>query len=147
MTILQSTLAQGQTIAPQAFGAGVNVSVLATFTIPTGMTVATTDIIELSVLPAGCHIVDAIILPTGSFGAAVTADVGIMSGTFGDAKSVRTSGDEVFDAVTLTALGRLSDQDALFVAPTEAHRGIGVKFSDAITGAGQVIGLQLTYAQ
>ena len=146
MTILQSTLAKGQKQAPQAFGTGINVSYLADFTIPAGMTVATTDIIELGVLPAGHRVIDARVIPTGDFGASVTADVGIMSGDVGST-GTRTSGAEIFDDVALTAMVGLAKADSILLADADQHRSIGVKFSASITGAGQVIRLQLTYAQ
>lgn len=147
MAIRQTELATGQQQAPQAYTSGAVACYVSTFTIPTGMTVATTDIIEIGVLPAYSRIVDATLIPKGNFGASVTADVGIMSGEVGDPTSTRTSGDEVFDGATLTGLVRMTDVDAVLVAASDDHRSVGVKFSDAITGAGQTITLQLLYTQ
>lgn len=147
MTILQSQHVTGQKAVPQAFTAGANVSYIADFVIPAGLTIATTDIVELAVLPADHHVVSAQVIPTGSFGTDVTADIGIMSGTVGDKVSVRTSGDELFGDVTLTALASLSKGDAIILAPSNQDRSIGVKFSASITGAGQIIRLQVSMAQ
>lgn len=146
-TILQSKLATGEEQAPQTYGHGIVASYLASYTIATGVTVATTDIIEIGVLPGGCRIVGAKIFPTGDFGAGNTADVGIMSGDVGSTDSTRTSGDELFDGQTLTAASEISSDEALLVAPVDKHRSIGVKFSASVTGAGQVFRLQVFYAQ
>lgn len=146
-TILQSKLATGEEQAPQTYGHGIVASYLAEYTIPTGATVATTDIIEMGVLPGGCRIVAARVFPTGDFGVGNTSDVGIMSGDVGSTDSTRTSGDELFDGVTLTASAWNTSDEALLVAPVDNHRSIGVKFSASVTGAGQVFRLQVFYAQ
>lgn len=147
MTILQSKLATGQETVPQSYESGEVVAYIADYTIATGATVATTDIIELAVLPGGARIVNAKVIPTGNFGAGVTADIGIMSGDVGSTDTGRTSGAEVFDDVALTAMAEISKADALLLATTDKHRSIGVKFSGDVTGAGQVIRLQVFYAQ
>ena len=147
MAIRQSEIATGQKQVPQAYTAGALATYVATFTIPTGMTVATADILELAVLPADHRIVDAMIIPTGSYGASVTADVGIMSGEVGDTSASRTVGDEVFDAVALTAMARMTLGETPVLATSDKNRSIGVNFSAAITGAGQTLTLQLVIAQ
>lgn len=147
MTILQSQHVTGQKAVPSAFEYGDNVSYIADFVIPAGLTIATTDILELAVLPAEFHIVSAQVMPTGAFGSGVTADIGIMSGDVGDKVSVRTSGAELFDDVVLTAMASLSKSDAIILAPSDQDRSIGVKFSAGVTGAGQILRLQVTLAQ
>lgn len=147
MTILQSQHVLGVKAVPSAFESGDNVSYVADFVIPAGMTIATTDILELAVLPADMHVVDAQIIPSGNFGTGATADVGIMSGKVGDKVSVRTSGNEVFDAVVLTAFARITKGDAIILPASDVDCSIGVKFSAGITGAGQVFRLQLILAQ
>lgn len=147
MTILQSKLATGEEQAPQTYGHGVVASYIVEYTVATGKTVATTDIIEMGVLPGGCRIVAARVFPTGDFGVGNTADVGIMSGSVGSTDTTRTSGDELFDGVTLTASAWNTSDEALLIDPIDQHRSIGVKFSAQVTGAGQVLRLQVFYAQ
>jgi hypothetical protein len=147
MAILQTELATGQKQAPQAYTSGASASYLSTFTIPAGMTVAAGDIVELGPLPAEHRIVAATIIPSGNFGAGVTADIGIMSGEFGDKDSVRTSGAELFDDVALTAMASLTKGDSILLATSDDNRGIGVKFSASVAGAGQKLSLLLVYAQ
>lgn len=145
--IRQSKRVTGQLPIPQAFTAGAVVDYVAEFVIPAGMTVATADIVELAVLPADHRIVNARIIPSGNFGASVTADIGIMSGDVGDKNSVRTSGAELFDDVALTAMASLSKGDSIILATSDQDRSIGVKFSGAVTGAGQILRLQLSLTQ
>lgn len=146
MAIRQSEIALGLKVVPQAYTAGANATHLASFKIPTGMTVATGDIIELTALPADHRIVAAQIIPVGNFSTA-TADVGIMSGDVGDPSAARTSGNELFDDVALTAMSALTKADAILLEPSNLNRSIGVKFSAAVTGANQVIHLLLTLSQ
>lgn len=146
MAIRQSEIALGQKVAPQAYTAGASASYLARFKIPTGMTIATGDIIELAVLPADHRIVTAQIIPVGNFSTA-TADVGIMSGEVGDPNAARTSGNELFDDVALTGMASMTKADAILLEPSHLNRSIGVKFSAAVTGANQELILQVVYAQ
>lgn len=147
MTIRQSQRAIGQRPVPQAFTSGAVVAYLAEFIIPAGMTIGAGDIVELAVLPADHRIVDAQILPTGNFGAGVTADVGIMSGAVGSTDPARTVGNELFAAVATNAFGRLVKGDAIVLDHSNSDRSIGVKFSAAVTGAGQILRLQVLMTQ
>lgn len=144
--IYQSEFAVNQAEVPQAFTAGAVVAHTAEYVIPAGVTIATTDIIELSVLPADHRIVDAIVIPTGNFGTA-TADVGIMSGEVGSKDNTRTSDDVIFDDAALTGFVRLAKSSGLILEPSDTDRSIGVKFSAAVTGAGQVLRIQFLMAQ
>ncbi len=147
MSILQTELAAGQKQAPQAYTAGAHASYLATFEIKAGVTVNAADIVELGPLPAEHRIIAVTLIPQGNFGAGVTADIGIMSGTFGDKNSVRTVGAELFDDVALTAMASLTKGDAILLATSDQNRGIGVKFSANVVGAGQKLNLLVVYAQ
>lgn len=146
MAILQSNYALGVVTVPHAFTAGAVVAYQATFTIPTGEDVDTTDIIELAVLPADHKIVDALIIPSGDFDGA-TADIGIMDGAVGDPDSTRTSDDSIFDGVALTALARVTAGTGLLLDTDDEDRSIGVTFSKKITGAGQKLTIQILMTQ
>lgn len=87
---------------------------------------------DLGILPAYHTMVDAVLIPddldTGT--AAITLDVGLLSGTPGDATGDRTIGSEFFSASTAAQAGtptRMSAATGFKVKPTEADRSIGVK--------------------
>lgn len=132
MAIHQSDWATGkkQTYRPQTAGA-VHAQ---RFEITLAKTVAAADIVELGVLPPYARIVGATLVPEGSF-AAITADIGIMSGDTGDTDPTRTSGDELFDGAALSAVTSAVGAEALLLEATELPRSIGVKFSAEVTGA------------
>lgn len=100
------------------------------------------NMFDLGPLSAYHHVVDMILIPddldtNGS--PAITLDVGILTGTVGDATSNRTIGAEFFSAST-AAQGatptRMSLATGFKVLPTEADRSIGVKVvTDAATAA------------
>jgi hypothetical protein len=107
------------------------------------------EIIDLGVLPAGHTVSDAILiaddLDTGA--AAITLDVGIMSGTPGDDVSVRTCGAEIFSGSVggqAGVVGRPTLASAFKILPTDADRSIGVKIVvDAATAAAGRIRLRV----
>lgn len=96
---------------------------------------------DLGPLPAYHTVVDMILiaddLDTGV--AAVTLDVGLLSGTVGDATSDRTIGAEFFNNDTAAQAGtasRMSLATGFKVLATESDRSIGVKVEvDAATAA------------
>ncbi|MND20863.1 hypothetical protein D3C76_47990 [compost metagenome] len=149
MATQQSAWAKGnrQTVRPQTAGA-VHTQL---FSFTCSANVETTDIIELGELMPFARVCDAIVFTEGTF-TGITADIGLMSGNFGDKDSVRTSGNELFAAADLAAAGtaivRLSKKDMLSLATTEASRGIGVKVSAQVAGAAtKKIHLLLSYYQ
>jgi hypothetical protein len=91
------------------------------------------NLIDLGILPAGHTVTNAVLLPDDldSNGTpTLTLDVGIMSGTPGDAVSVRTVGNEMFSASTSEQTGaveKMSLKTGYTIAPTSADRSIGVK--------------------
>lgn len=109
---------------------------------------AINDIIEIGELPPFCRIIDAKVYTNGTF-TGVTADVGIMSGEYGDNDPTRTVGAELYTAVDLTVMTRLVKSDSLKIAPTESSRGIGVKIlgAAASVAATKYIVLELHYTQ
>jgi hypothetical protein len=146
MAIKQSAWATGQKQAP--FSREANGVVVERFTYTINADLAIGDIIELGVLPAYHFPVDAVLV-TGAMGTSDTADVGIMSGTVGDAISVRTCGAELFDDldVATAKVSRPSAASAFAIQPANVDRSIGFKANTEITAAGQIVTLVLTYAQ
>lgn len=149
MTIHQSEWAKGnrQAVRPQTAGS-VHTQL---FSITLNQTVETTDIIEIGELLPFARVSDAILFTDGTF-TGITADIGLMSGAFGDAESARTSGNELFAAADLAAAGtavvRLSKEDMLKLGTLEASRGIGIKVSGQVAGAStKKIYLLLSYYQ
>lgn len=87
------------------------------------------DKIEIGVLPANARIVDGLIdtddLDTGT--PAITLDVGIMSGTVGDADLARTVGTELFAASTVAQAGGMARTTlGQRSTPTALDRSIGI---------------------
>lgn len=144
MAIVQSKWASGLRQAPVAAYAGVVVCEHYEFTLTADM--ASTDILELGVLPAYNSVVDAVLI-TDNLGAGVTVDVGIMSGVKGDPDPARTSGNQLFAAAANNAVVRMSKAEGFRIAPVDADRSIGLKVSGAVTASGQKITLVLSTKQ
>lgn len=95
------------------------------------------NVIDLGILPAGHTVVNAFLLADDldTNGApTITLDVGIMTGTPGDAVSVRTVGQELFTASTAAQTGAgtpMSQKSGFMIASTSADRSIGVKIATA----------------
>lgn len=105
----------------------------------------TGDIIDIGILPAYHTVSDIILfaddLDTGS--AAMTLDVGLMSGTPGDTTNTRTCGAEFFAASTsaqASTVARPTLKTAFTQIATELDRSIGVKvlLQAATAAAGRV---------
>lgn len=144
MAIKQSVWAQGLRQAPVSGEAGGVVCEKYEFTVSANL--ASTDIVELGVLPAYHTVVDAVLI-TGDLGSGVTIDVGIMSGIKGDKDSSRTSGNELFAAAANNTVVRMSKAAGFQIAPVDADRSIGLKVSGAVTGSGQKVMLILSCKQ
>lgn len=106
---------------------------------------AATDKIEMGVLPAGARPVRARLIGDGV--GAVTADLGFMSGAWGDNDDTRTVGAEMIDGVTVNdAVAESTDQECLAIEAANDHRGIGVVLSgDVAAGAAKKLTLILEY--
>lgn len=97
---------------------------------------------DVGILPAYHTVTDMILIPddldTGG-SPALTLDVGLLSGTPGDATSDRTIGAEFFSDSTAgqgATVTRMSLATGFKVLPTETDRSIGVKVeTDAATAA------------
>lgn len=94
--------------------------------------------IDLGILPAGHTVVDAVLISDDlDTGTTLALDVGIMSGSVGDAVSVRTVGNELFQASTLSETGgvaRISAASAFTVVAQPYDRSIGVLVKTAPAG-------------
>ncbi len=149
--IHQSDFAKGIKDVPYPANAGQVCAARFAMAVPS--TLALNHIIELGVIPAGCRVVDAVLdvddLDTGS--PAIVIDVGIMTGTVGDAVFAnRTCGDELFDGITTAQAGgvvRPTLAKALRTGRSNVERSIGVRvMTAAATPATGVIGLTVFYA-
>ena len=95
------------------------------------------NIFDLGVLPAYHTIADAILIcdDLDSDGSpAITLDVGLLTGTVGDATNSRTCGAEIFSASTAAqtgAVARPTLKTAFNILPTGADRSIGLKIAAA----------------
>ena len=129
--IIHSRAALGTIATPRPQTAGAVHA--AKFTHVIGAAIAAGAILELGVLPAFAEIVDYKLVPEGNFGA-VTASGGIMTGELGSDDAARDAGTELFSAATaLDAVGRPDKAAAYSVKPVDQDRGIGFKFSAAVT--------------
>lgn len=146
MAIIQSAWAKGQRMAVRPQTAGANHVQKFSFDF-SSQAVASTDILEIGELPPFAQISHATIVPEGDF-TGITADIGLMSGAYGDATdTARTSGAQIFDDVTV-AFASISKGESLLIASAEASRGIGVKFSGNVAAAaGKKLHLMLFYYQ
>lgn len=151
MAVIHSRWAKGQetTHRPQTAGASHVTEFVYDFGTETPL--ASGDILELGILPSYAKITSATIFVEGTW-TGLTADVGIMSGTVNSDTnadgSARTSGNQLWTAVDLTAMASLSKPDALLVASSETERSIGVKVSGAVAAAaGKKLHLLLFYHQ
>lgn len=147
MAIKQSAWAKGNRQAPRPQTHGAVHSVLYTYEVGAGNNLAAADILEIGELPPYAVITDAAIFTEGTL-TGITADVGLMSGTYGDTDPARTSGNQIFAAVDLTAFTRMQKPEALLIPAIEASRGVGIKVSGAVaSAAGKKIHLQLSFRQ
>lgn len=144
MAIFQSAWGTGRKVAPTASEAGV--SVVEQFQFVVSKNLASTDVIELGILPAYHTVTDAVLI-TDSLGSGVTVNVGIMSGVPGNPDASRTCGNELFASAANNSVVRMSKPVCFQIAPTEADRSIGVRVSGAVTANDQKILLVLTYKQ
>lgn len=139
MALKQATQVVNKLPVPSANAATDLIPIVGDFTVPAGL--ALNDVVELCAIPAYYVPVDFILAleDTDSNGApAMTLDVGILSGTYGDASAAtgqaRTCGNEGIAASTTAQTGgivRPTKKDLSLVAPTTADRGFGVKVAAA----------------
>lgn len=134
MALFQSNAAAGRETAPGVFQAGIPAKAIFSYTFSAAYTAAS-DKIEIGMLPANVQPLSVQVF--GDNLGAVTADVGIMSGTPGAVDNARTVGTEFFNdqSVADGTIGAASIETCLAVARSNNHRGIGVTISGNITAA------------
>lgn len=115
-----------------------------TFTFTEAFTAAS-DKIEMGVLPAGARPVRASLIGEGV--GVITADLGFMSGKWGEKDDARTVGNELIDGVSVN--GDVAEAGALNcknIASSNEHRPLGVVLSgDVAAGAAKKLTLVLEY--
>lgn len=149
MAIIQSDAAKGKLNVPYPGYAGQAVKVRYSMPVPT--TVDDGDILELAPIPPNCRVVD-IVLDTDDLDShgtpAMSIDVGIMSGEWGNPAQDRTCGDEFIAASTTPRTGgvvRPSTAGAYRTGKSDKARSIGVKIvAKAATAAAGSVGLTVT---
>ncbi|SFV31347.1 hypothetical protein SAMN05216456_1312 [Devosia crocina] len=147
--IIQSSAAKGIDNIPFPASAGEVVAKRYSIAVTAAMLVAN-NIFEIAPLPAGCvpreFILDTDDLDTGT---ALTFDVGLMSGEFGDRDQARTCDDIILDGTNVGQAGgvaRPTLKSAYRIGQSTQNRSIGVKVATAPAGAqGGTIGLTVFY--
>ena len=131
MATLLSAQVASKAPVPSANGATGVIFVVGDYTLLG--TEATNDELEMCALPAGYVPID-IIVDTEDLGTAVTADVGIMSGTYGST-GTRTCSAVFGSAKALGTAGiyRMDVSGGGRIAPTTADRGIGFALTTVTT--------------
>lgn len=124
------------TNVPYPAFAGVVVANTFTYSLPAD--VATGDIIELGVLPHGCHLVDAKVI-TDAVG--ITADIGFITDD-----TEKACGAELYPSINLAeaAVTPLSNPAAYRTATDDEERSIGLVVKSG-TPTGGLVTLQIEY--
>ena len=141
----QTNAAKRRTDAAVAGVAGTLVAMVYTHTFAKAFTAAT-DVIEMGMVPAMNQLHSAELIGKGVV--VNTADVGIMTGVYGDTQDeTRTCADEIFDGADINdKAAQAATADLLAVVPTDRNLGIGVKLSaDVAADATKSVTLVLTY--
>jgi hypothetical protein len=108
--------------------------------------VAATDILELAYLPAYCKLLSVELLSVGT--AAVTFDVGFMSGRVGSPDPARTCGSEILNDVTPTTKADATLTALAGLAATDQDRSIGIVPSATVAASGTTkITMRVRYAK
>lgn len=136
MTIIKGVAVLGSTNIPYPTVAAAIVAATYAHTLKAAPVAG--DIIEIGCLPQGCKLVDAVIVADDlDTGAALTFDVGIMTGEFGEADPTRTCGNEILAASTIGQAGgvaRPTKADAFRIPTNSRDRGVGVKIGTVPAG-------------
>lgn len=149
MAVIQSEYAKGSIAIPYPSLAGGATTFRFAMAVPT--TVQANDILELARIPGGCRVTE-IVLDSDDLDSdgtpAITLDVGIMSGNWGDPSQSRTCGAEFFSASNVGQAGgvaRPTLASAYRQNAADNDRSIGVKIG-TVADAAQAgsVGLTLT---
>lgn len=153
MAIKQNSAAKGTETIAYPSNAGEVVRNRFVFAVAAGTAIAAGDILEIGCIPANCEVVD-IILDSDAIDTngtpTLVADVGIMSGEWGDEAQDRTCGAEFFSASNALRAGgvaRPTLASAYRTSKSDKHRSIGIKVTTvAATQASGTIGLTVLVA-
>lgn len=136
MTIYKSDMASGRKSTVYPFQANAPTQVAVNFNVPPeGLKVG--DIVEMTLLPAGCTVVDAVLAVDKSDSNAaqtLSLDVGVMSGEWQDSNPARSCGSELFDNDTTARSGgttRMSLVSGFRLQKQPVNRSIGIKVEAA----------------
>ena len=144
MALKQTEWATGQRATASACRAGDAMVMELTYTIKDGETLASTDKVELGLLPAFHHIVNATLV-NDALGGTTTLDVGIMSGSVGEKDDTRTVGNELFDGadVATAAATPMTSATGFRLESTDNHRSIGMTPSANVSASGSDLAVTL----
>jgi hypothetical protein len=119
------------------------IAIVGDFVVPAGL--AATDVIEMCILPAGYVPLDAkLCVDDADTGAALTLDVGVITGKASAADNARTCGNEAIAATTIGQTGgmvRDLKPEFSMLLPAVVDRGVGVKVGTG--AAGLVVGARM----
>lgn len=120
-------------------------TIVKVFTVLSGTVV--NDVVEFGAIPHQSRIVDVAVFQDG-VGAGCTVDVGLISGSYGDALASRTCGDEFYSALSVATAGRSPQvtKNLMAVAPIDKAIGFGLKFTGANPTAGKKVTIALILA-
>lgn len=146
MAIVQSAAAKGKETPPAAYQAGIRTTAIFAHTFAAAFTAAS-DKLEIGLIPAGVQVVEAQVF--GDSLGAITAGVGIMTGTPGSTDNARTVGTELFSAQSVAdgTVGVASIETCLAIARSDTHRGLGLTLSGNVAAplAGKRVVVVLDY--
>ena len=119
------------------------IAIVGDFTVPASL--VATDVIEMCILPAGYVPLSAKLCADDiDTGAALTMDVGIITGVAGKFDNARTCGNEAIAGTTIGQTGGLvidNKPEYSMLLPAVVDRGVGVRI--ATGAAGLVVGSRL----
>ena len=145
MAIVKSnyTGGNGRPVLHSPYVANVPAETIVTHTFTAS--VGASDILELAYLPPYCKVLGVDLLTVGT--AAVTFTVGMMSGAVGSDDPARTSGSELFSAVTPTTMQSAALTALVALQPASEARSIGVKVSGTVAASGSTqLHMRIRYA-
>lgn len=144
MALFQSQTSKDSKVATLLSGTNACI-IIKDFTVPTGAVV--NDVVEFGAIPHQARIVDVEVFQDG-VGAGCTADIGLISGNYGDALGTRTCGAEFYAALAIATAGKAAQvtKNLMAVTPSDSAVGFGLKFTGANPTAGKKITIALTLA-
>lgn len=142
MAYYQNAVGKRQVMPPTPFQAGDVMVADFVVDLSAGF-VSASDKFEIGMLPAGCQVIDYLIIPTSMNG---NATIGFMSGEWGVIDAARTVGADFMSALTLASTMIRATAFAAGLAANAAHRSIGFTNSaDVAAGAGKGFTLRVWY--